>query len=113
MLRSFWRWLTEPDPTPGFNLGKIGKLALKAFLFATALSLLQVLLLSLGLRFVGTWWGTLLLFLLLYIPFARYFVNDFTPPVRAVTTGKGGKSSVRKAQKRKKYAGVKKGGPRF
>lgn len=112
MLRAFWRWLTVPDATPGFTLAKVGKLALKAFLFATVLSLLQVLLLSLGLTFVGTWWGTLLLFLLLYIPFARYFVSDFGPPVRAAA-GKGGKATVRKVQKRKKYAGIKKGGPRF
>lgn len=113
VLRAFWRWLTVPDPAPGFTLGKVGKLALKAFLFATVLTLLQTLLISLGLRFVATWWGTLILFLLLYIPVARFLTVDFAPPARSGPSGRSSGKNVKKAAKRKKYAGVKKGGPRF
>lgn len=110
---AFWRWLTTPDPTPGFNARKIGKLLAKSLLFALVAVLVQVLLRALGLRFVDTTWGTLLVVLLVYIPFARILSVDFAPPPRSAPKGgKAGSSRATRAKKRK-FAGVKKGGPRL
>ncbi|WP_027483840.1 hypothetical protein [Deinococcus pimensis] len=113
-----WQWLTRPDPTPGFTVGKIGKLFLKSTLFALVAVTLQSLLALaehalFGTRFFTSTWGTLLIVVLVYIPFARILSVDFMVPPRTPTKGaaKGGRP-VKRAQ-RKKYAGVKKGGPRF
>lgn len=119
-----WQWLTRPDPTPGFTARKIGKLFLKSTLFALVAVTLQTLLLLaenavFGTRFFGSTWGTLLIVVLVYIPFARVLSVDFMVPPRTVGRGaakgpalsKGGRPVKRVT--RKKYAGVKKGGPRF
>lgn len=113
-----WRWLTTPDPTPGFTVRKIGRLFAKSLLFALVAVTLQLLLRALGLTFVDTTWGTLLVVMLVYIPFARILSVDFAPPPRSRLGGKtagkgpGGKAGASRIKKRK-YAGVKKSGPRL
>ncbi|AFZ66667.1 hypothetical protein [Deinococcus peraridilitoris] len=110
-----WRWLTTPDPAPGFTLKKVGRLFAKSLLFALIAVSLQLLLRALGLEFVDTTWGTLLVVLLVYIPFARILSVDFAPPPpRARPGGKslGSKAGTSRVKKRK-YAGVKKSGPRL
>lgn len=116
--RAFWRWLSTPDPAPGFTAGKIGKLFLKAFLFGLVTVLLQLLLLLIPVpavqSFVQSTWGMILLVILVYLPFARVLSADFAPPPPRARTGSGrGTGSGRANRKRKKYAGVKKSGPRF
>lgn len=112
-LRRFWTWFSTPDPTPGFSAAKIGKLFFKSALFAIVAVLIQSLLVTAGLPFFGTTWGALVVVLVVYIPFARVLSADFAPPPRAVRGGKPGSGKVTRAKK-KKFAGVKKGGgPRF
>ncbi len=108
VFRTFWRWLTAPDPRPGLNPGKLGKLLLKSLLFALVAVTLQLVLRAAGLRFVDTIWGTFLIVLLVYIPFARVLSADFAPPPRPPANGK----KMARVKKRK-YAGVRKGGPRL
>ena len=108
----FWRWLTTPDPTPGFTMAKIGKLLLKSLLFAFVAVTIQSLLVTLGLSFFKSTWGTLVIVLLVYIPFARILSVDFAPPPRAVRGGPVGRGQKARVKKRK-YAGVKKGGPKL
>ncbi len=110
---NIWRWLTEPDSTPGLSTKKVTRLLIKSVLFAFVAVTAQVLLRMAGLKIVDTWWGTAIIVLLLYIPFARFLAVDMAqPPSRARP---GGKKDAGRYQKvdRRRYAGVKKGGPRF
>ena len=50
---NFWRWLTTPDPHPGFTRSKLLRLALRLFLFVLVATLLSSLL-SLRLRLLDT-----------------------------------------------------------
>lgn len=124
----FWRWLTTPDPSPGLSAGKIGKLLFKSFLFALVAVTLQGVLRALGVPFVGTTWGSLLVVLIVYIPFARLLSVDFMPPPRTSgrsggnVDGRGASSAKGRAKSgdklrlkrdKRKFAGVKKSGPRF
>lgn len=110
---AWWRWLFTPDRSPGLSAPKIAKLMLRAFLFALVAVLLQTALVALRVPYMNTIWGQLAIVILLYIPFARYLAMDMVPPERGVRgrTGRNGKP-IRKLAKRK-YAGVKKSGPRF
>ncbi|ADV66225.1 hypothetical protein [Deinococcus maricopensis] len=108
---TFWRWLTTPDPSPGLNAAKLGKLLLKAFLFALVIVVIQALLRALGLKFVDTWWGSALLVIALYLPFARYLAVDMMPPARSTGAGAAGARKGGRVDARK-FAGVKKGPPR-
>lgn len=105
-----WQWLTLPDPSPGLSPKKVARLLIKSLIFAFVAVSVQVLLRALGLTFVDTWWGTALIVVALYIPFARFLAVDMAPPPRR--TVKGQKGKYQKTDRRK-YAGVKKGGPRF
>lgn len=110
-MKRFWTWFTTPDPTPGFTVAKIVRLFLKSTIFAFVAVTLQLILVSLGLSFFATTWGALLIVVLVYIPFARILSADFAPPPRPVGRAVAGKGKVRKD--RRKFAGVKKSGPRF
>ena len=118
---NLWRWLITPDPDPGFNWTKMLKLVIRVVLFATVATLISSLLALTPLRpYLNTWWGSLIFILILYVPMARFLLVDSFVPRRgtgaAATPGKGGKSTLSSAQKRKernRYAGVKKGPPKY
>lgn len=117
---NLWRWLTTPDPNPGFTSNKLLKLVIRVVLFATVATLISSLLALTPLRpYLNTWWGSLVFILILYVPMARFLlVDNFAPSRRAPAsaTGSKGKSTLSSAQKRKernRYAGVKKGPPKY
>ncbi|OLV17376.1 hypothetical protein [Deinococcus marmoris] len=119
---NFWRWLITPDPDPGFTRTKLLKLVIRVVLFATVATLISSLLALTPLRpYLNTWWGSLVFILILYVPMARFLLVDSFAPRRGTgaagaTSGKGGKSTLSSAQKRKernRYAGVKKGPPKY
>lgn len=116
---SFWRWLTTPEPQPGFTRTKLLKLALRLFLFVLVATLLSTLLSLTPLKpYLNTWWGSLLFVLLLYIPAARFLNADTfvpqrvqTPAARPGTTGSSAGALQRRREKAR-YAGVRKSGPK-
>ena len=116
-----WRWLTTPDPDPGFTWIKMLKLFARVILFATVATLISSLLSLTPLGpYLNTWWGSLIFILILYVPMARFLLVDSFAPRRGASAatpgGKGGKSTLSSAQKRKernRYAGVKKGPPKY
>jgi hypothetical protein len=117
---NLWRWLTTPDPDPGFNWNKMLKLVIRVVLFATVATLISSLLALTPLRpYLNTWWGSLIFILILYVPMARFLLVDSFAPRRgtgmASTPGKGGStlSSAQRRKERNRYAGVKKGPPRY
>ncbi|GAA5535076.1 hypothetical protein [Deinococcus aluminii] len=113
-----WRWLTTPDPEPGFTPRKLLKLFVRVAIFALLATLLSAVLRAAGLgRYLDTWWGTLLFVLVLYVPLARFLTVDTFVPARgaqgrAGTKGKTGLSSAERRKERNRYAGVRKGPPR-
>lgn len=116
---NIWRWLTTPDPAPGLTRTKLLKLTARVFLFATVATLLSSLLSLTPLRpYLNTWWGSLIFILILYVPLARYMTLD-TLPRRglrgAVPDGKTAttSSSAQRRKERNRYAGVKKGPPKY
>jgi hypothetical protein len=120
---NIWRWLTTPDPEPGFTRGKIMKLTVRVFLFALFATLVGGLLRSVGLGpYLDTWWGTLLFVLVLYVPLARFLMVDTFAPSRlgGGRLGAGNKAPVNKAgitsaerrKERNRYAGVRKSAPK-
>jgi hypothetical protein len=118
---NLWRWLTTPDPAPGFTAGKMLKLTVRVMLFALVATLLSGLLQLTPLKdTLNTWWGSLLFVLLLYIPAARFLTMDTFAPRRPVATpGTGAKgaaakgSSAQRRKERNRYAGVRKGAPKY
>jgi len=112
-----WRWLTTPDPAPGFTAGKMLKLTVRVMLFALVATLLSGLLQLTPLKgTLNTWWGSLLFVLLLYIPAARFLTLDTFAPRRAPATTPGRAAQGSSAQRRKerhRYAGVRKSGPKY
>ncbi|MBB6018150.1 hypothetical protein HLB42_03795 [Deinococcus sp. D7000] len=117
---NLWRWLVTPDPDPGFNWTKMLKLAIRVVLFATVATLISSLLALTPLRpYLNTWWGSLIFILILYVPMARFLLVDSFVPRRgasAATPGSKGGSGLSSAQRRKernRYAGVKKGPPKY
>ncbi|WP_216323588.1 hypothetical protein [Deinococcus aestuarii] len=114
---NFWRWLTTPDPQPGFTRRKLGRLFLRVLLFTVLATVLSALLRVVGLGpYLDTWWGTLLFVLALYIPLARFLNVDTFAPRRTVgtatRTGTQGKTtSAERRKERNRYAGVRKGPP--
>lgn len=120
-----WRWLTTPDPDPGFTPRKLLKLFVRVLIFALLASLLSAAARAAGLgKYLDTWWGTLLFVLVLYVPLARFLTVDTFVPRRlaqnrtaqqrggATGTGKGATSSAERRKERNRYAGVRKGPPR-
>jgi hypothetical protein len=114
---NFWRWLTTPDPQPGFTRGKLLKLAVRVVLFATFATLVSSVLSLTPLRpYLNTWWGSLLFILVLYVPLARFMMVDSFGPGRAAGRGadpRAGASSAQRRKERNRYAGVKKGPPKY
>ncbi|GAA0513331.1 hypothetical protein [Deinococcus depolymerans] len=112
-----WQWLTRPDPSPGFTVPKLLKLLARVMLFALVATLLSSLLQLTPLRpYLNTWWGSLLFVLLLYIPVARFLSADAFVPRRVAgpaTTGKTAVSSAQRRKERNRYAGVRKGAPKY
>jgi len=111
-----WRWLTTPDPTPGYPPRKIARIAARFLLFLLVVTLVQTLLGATPLRpFVASFWGSAVVVFLLYIPFARILILD-TPGASRQGQGllggqqKPSASAVRRKE-RNRYAGVKKGPP--
>jgi hypothetical protein len=115
---NFWRWLTTPDPEPGFTRRKLGRLLIRVLLFTVLATLLSGVLRAFGLGpYLDTWWGTLIFVLLLYVPLARFLTVDTFVPRRlagqAQARGKTQTStSAQRRKERNRYAGVRKGPPR-
>ncbi|EYB69025.1 hypothetical protein DEIPH_ctg012orf0098 [Deinococcus phoenicis] len=117
-----WRWLTTPDPDPGFTPRKLLKLFVRVLLFALLASLLSAAVRAAGLgKYLDTWWGTLLFVLVLYVPLARFLtVDTFVPRRLAQQRGSAGRTgtgrstltSAERRKERNRYAGVRKGPPR-
>nr|WP_221277203.1 hypothetical protein [Deinobacterium chartae] len=116
-LKSPWIWLTQVDPRPGLTAPKVLRLTVKSFLFALLVTVLISLLRALGVPYMETLWGQLIVMLIVYVPFVRFLTAEMTPPDRALRSGrfagKSGTVSKAKRAKRVKYAGVKRGGPKF
>ncbi|GGM12224.1 hypothetical protein [Deinococcus aerophilus] len=115
---NFWRWLTTPDSSPGFTGGKLLKLAVRVTLFATFATLVSSLLSLTPLGpYLNTWWGSLLFILVLYVPLARFMMVDSFVPRRAAGRSAdpraAGASSAQRRKERNRYAGVKKGPPKY
>lgn len=120
---NIWRWLTTPDPEPGFTRGKIVKLTVRVFLFAIFATLIGGLLRAVGLGpYLDTWWGTLIFVLVLYVPLARYLMVDTFAPSRIgggrlaagskAPVNKAGQTSAERRKERNRYAGVRKSAPK-
>lgn len=112
---SWWRWLTTPDPNPGFTTTKLLKLLVRVMLFAIVATLLSALLALTPLKpYLNTWWGSMLFILLLYIPAARYLMLDTLTPSRAGPQGnKAASSSAQRRKEKNRFAGVKKSPPKY
>ena len=115
---NIWRWLTTPDPAPGLTRTKLLKLTARVFLFATVATLLSSLLSLTPLRpYLNTWWGSLIFILILYVPLARYMTIDTLPRTRSAApsakAGTGTASSAQRRKERNRFAGVKKGPPKY
>ena len=119
---NFWRWLTTPDPHPGFTRPKLLKLAVRLFLFVLLATVLSSLLNLTPLRpYLNTFWGSLLFVLLLYIPAARFLnIDTFTPrrfqtppPQPGARAGQPGTNTLDKRREKNRYAGVRKSPPRM
>ncbi len=116
---NLWRWLTTPDPDPGFTWIKMLKLFTRVILFATVATLISSLLSLTPLRpYLNTWWGSLLFILILYVPMARFLLVDSFAPRRAAagtasSKAGSGLSSAQRRKERNRYAGVKKGPPKY
>lgn len=116
---NFWRWLTTPDPHPGFTRSKLLRLALRLFLFVLVATFLSSLLSLTPLSpYLNTWWGSLLFVLLLYIPAARFLNVDTFVPGRFQRPAPGGRAApasmntLDKRREKNRYAGVRKPPPR-
>lgn len=120
---NIWRWLTTPDPNPGFTTGKLLKLFARVMIFAVIATLLSSLLSLTPLKKpLSEWWGSMLFILLLYIPMAKFMMIDTFTPRRlqgGTTTGKAGtgktgvSTSAQRRKERNRFAGVKKSPPKY
>ena len=117
-----WTWLTTADPTPGFTRTKLLKILVRTLLFVLVVTLLQTLLFAAGLgAYLKTWWGTLLLITVVYIPFFRLMTLDQlvgppTPrplkPGQKPTAAQASQVRIAKRAEKNRFAGVKKGPPK-
>jgi len=114
----------HPDPDPGFTVSKLLKLMVRVMLFALVATLLSTLLQLTPLGpYLNTWWGSLLFVLALYIPLARFMSVDTFVPRRLQAradaargrsaTGQRSASSAQRRKERNRYAGVRKGAPKY
>ncbi len=110
-----WRWLSTPDPSPGYPPRKLARIAARFLLFLLFVTLVQSLIGATPLRpYAATWWGSALVVFLLYLPFGRFLSLD-TPGAARRGFGRPAAPQVSvSAQRRKernRYAGVRKGPP--
>jgi hypothetical protein len=94
------------DGRPGLTGLKIGRLLVKALLFALVVDLIFSVLAALRIPYVDTIWGQLIVGLIVYIPFLRLLTNEFAAPARAVSqkggAGRAGAAGKDKAGKKDK-----------
>ncbi len=119
---NIWTWLTTGDPEPGFNRTKLFKILARTLLFVLAVTLLQALVYALGFgAYLKTWWGTLLLITVVYVPFFKLMTLDTLvgpPPPRPVkpgqkpTAAQASQVRIAKRAEKNRFAGVKKGPPK-
>ena len=117
-----WTWLTTPDPSPGLSRGKLLKILARTLLFVVVVTALQATLYAAGLgRYLQTWWGTLLLITVVYIPFFRLMTLDtmVRPPVarplkpgERPTAAQASQARIAKRAEKNRFAGIKKGPPK-
>ncbi|RJF71911.1 hypothetical protein D3875_10390 [Deinococcus cavernae] len=117
---NWWRWLTTPDPNPGYNTGKLLKLFVRVAVFAVLATLLSTLLMPTPVgKYLNTWWGSMLLVLVLYLPLMRFLsVDTFVPrrfqaPPSTNAAGKTVPSSTERRKEKNRYAGVRKAPPKY
>lgn len=120
---NIWRWLTTPDPNPGYTTPKLLKLFIRVMIFAILATLVSALLMPTPIGpYLKTWWGSMLLVLVLYVPLMKFMaVDTFAPgsrPAAGGTPAKGTKagSTMTAAERRKeknRFAGVKKSPPKY
>lgn len=114
---SFWRWLTAPDPAPGFTAGKVWRFGVRFFLFVLLVTLVSGLLNLTPLKpYLNTFWGSILLVLVMYVPLARWLNVDMLRPARVapsarLTAGAGHPQKAASKPKKARYAGVSKKPP--
>ena len=119
---NLWTWLTTADPSPGFTRTKLLKILVRTLLFVIVVTALQALLYAVGLgAYLRTWWGTLLLITVVYIPFFRLMTLDTLvgpPPPRPLkpgqtpTAAQASQARIAKRAEKNRFAGVKKGPPK-
>ena len=118
---NWWRWLTTPDPNPGYTTGKLLKLFIRVAVFAVLATLVSALLMPTPVgKYLNTWWGSMLLVLVLYLPLMKFLgVDTFTPrrfqqpPTKTTASGKTVVSSAERRKEKNRYAGVKKAPPKY
>ena len=117
-----WVWLTTPDPAPGFTRTKLLKILARTLLFVVVVTILQAIVYAVGLgAYLKTWWGTLLLISVVYIPFFRLMSLDTVAPRPAPgavkpgqrpTAAQASQSRIAKRAEKNRFAGIKKGPPK-
>ncbi|AZI41898.1 hypothetical protein EHF33_03310 [Deinococcus psychrotolerans] len=117
-----WTWLTTADPAPGFNRTKLLKILARTLLFVLVVTLLQALVYAVGLgAYLKTWWGTLLLITVVYIPFFKLMTLDTlvgqpaprpVKPGQKPTAAQASQVRIAKRAEKNRFAGVKKGPPK-
>lgn len=118
---NWWRWLTTPDPNPGYTTGKLLKLFVRVAIFAVLATLVSALLMPTPVgKYLNTWWGSMLLVLVLYLPLMKFLgVDTFTPrrfqqpTTKTTASGKTVPSSAERRKEKKRYAGVRKAPPKY
>ena len=114
-----WRWLTTPDPAPGLTTNKLLKLLIRVMLFA-----LLATVVSIGLQYtplatyLRTWWGSMLLVFILYVPLMRFMNIDNistrpSPPPRSRPGAAPESSAAERRKEKNRFAGVKKSPPKY
>lgn len=116
---NIWRWLTTPDPNPGYTTTKLLKLAIRVMIFAILATLVSSLLMPTPVGpYLRTWWGSMLLVLVLYLPLMKFMaVDTFVPGAKsaAPSTQKSGstKTAAERRKEKNRFAGVKKSPPKY
>lgn len=117
-----WRWLTTPDPNPGYTPGKLIKLTIRVLIFAVLATLVSSLLQLTPLKpYINTWWGSMLLVLAIYLPLMKFMaVDTFVPGARPGSqTGKlvsdlrVRPTAAQRRKEKNRFAGVKKAPPKY
>lgn len=115
---TWWRWLTSPNPAAS-QQEKVVKLAVRVLLFVLLATLVSAALQMTPLGpALQTWWGSMLLVLVLYIPLARFMAldNPLLPAARpqrgaGATRSTVPTSALEKRRAKRKFAGTSKRPP--